>query len=93
MLKESQKLFDRLRLLRIATSPSRFWILVYLSEDGHGKIVNGLAEYIDSTPSNTSHQLKVLVKEGLVDSVKNGREVKYRLTAKGKKIIKILLNT
>lgn len=72
-------------LLKIVGEQSRLQILCILRQGEH--CVCEILDYLDLSQSLISHHLKDLKEAGIVKSKKNGLNVYYKLTKKGKKIV------
>jgi DNA-binding transcriptional ArsR family regulator len=73
-----KKLRERHRMLRVVSGVTRFRILSLLGASGHPLNVTEISEILDASVSTVSHDLRVLKKNGFVDSMIEGREVFYR---------------
>lgn len=67
------------RILCALCGPRRFDITLILSKYQEGLTVSEIAKFLHTSISTISHQLRILKKDNLVDSVREGRNVKYRI--------------
>lgn len=66
-------------ILRSLCGPMRFEITLILSKYPEGLTVSEIAELLHSSLSRISHQLRILKKDNLVGSTREGRNVTYRI--------------
>ncbi len=76
------------RLLKIAATPSKLTMLLLLAKAPH--CVCDLMTHTKLSQTLISHHLSNLAGAGLVQSEKNGAFVDYSLTAKGRKLIRVI---
>lgn len=67
-------------ILRSLCGPMRFEITLILSKYPEGLTVGEIAELLQSSLSRISHQLRILKKDSLVESAREGRNVTYRIS-------------
>jgi len=68
-------------LAHVLSNPTRTLILLVLHQQG-GAYVQEIADELEISQSAVSHQLLLLVEEGIISSKKEGRDVWYTLTKK-----------
>jgi ArsR family transcriptional regulator len=79
MLRGSESIYEmQATLLKTLASPRRLELIHYLGEAGPTE-VRKLAEHFDMPQPAVSQHLAALRGVGLVDSVRDGREVRYQL--------------
>lgn len=66
-------------ILRAPCGPMRFESTLILSKYHEGLAVGELAKLLGSSLSRVSHQLRILKKDKLVEDVREGRNVRYRI--------------
>src|ERR1035437_7090270 len=81
----SSSLADLLKLIAV---PTRLEILLLLEEKGH--CVCDIEAHTKLSQSLTSHHLADLASAGLITSYKQGKFVHYKLTNKGRDLVKNL---
>ncbi len=69
-------------MIRVIGGLTRYRIIVLLKNVPSGLTVTGLARILDASPSQVSHQIRILKKYHLVFGNPSGRTVTYRLNAK-----------
>ena len=90
----NQKKVERAALLAgILANRTRVSIILFLHES-KGAYVREIVEEIDISQSAISHQLALLVEDGIVTFQKDGRDVFYKLTNKpfSTRLLKALLS-
>ena len=88
--RESKRVASLSALLKIVSEESRLKLLCILRGGEH--CVCELMEDVDFSQSLVSHHLSDLKEAGVVTNEKRGLRVYYSLTAKGKRITKLLFN-
>lgn len=79
MLRASESIYEmQATLLKTLASPRRLELIHYLGEAGPTEVWK-LAEHFDIPQPAVSQHLAALRSVGLVDSVRDGREVRYQL--------------
>ena len=79
MLRGSESIYEmQATLLKTLASPRRLELIHYLGEAGPTEVWK-LAEHFDMPQPAVSQHLAALRGVGLVDSVRDGREVRYQL--------------
>jgi len=86
--KESEQILSQLSLIKLLSDKNRLQILCVLNSGNHP--VNDLVNHLNVSQSLVSHHLIALKKLSLVEAKKNGRQVAYNLTNKGKQVINLL---
>ncbi len=69
-------------MIRVIGGLTRYRIIVLLKNAPSGLTVTGLARILGASPSQISHQIRILKKYRLVFGNPDGRTVTYRLNAK-----------
>lgn len=80
-LKKDKLLAQRVRIHKLLSGETRFRIIKLLSELKE-LCVCDMAQILETTVSAVSHQLKLLRKEGVVSTRRNGQTIYYSLTDK-----------
>lgn len=79
MLRGSESIYEmQATLLKTLASPRRLELIHYLGESGPTEVWK-LAEHFDIPQPAVSQHLAALRSVGIVDSVRDGREVRYQL--------------
>jgi len=90
-LKEASKYEEPARLLKALAHPTRLCIVAGLMNDSCN--VNKMKECLNLPQSTVSQQLAILRAQGIVDGVRHGTEVFYKVANdKVKEIVKVLLD-
>lgn len=69
-------------MIRVIGGLTRYRIIVLLKGNAEGLTVTGLAKILGASPSQISHQIRILKKYDLVFGNPEGRTVTYRLNNK-----------
>lgn len=85
---ENDKILSQLSLLKLLADKNRLQILCVLGSDIH--TVGEITGHLGQSQSLVSHHLISLKKLTLITFQKNGREVFYSLSTKGKIVLKLL---
>jgi len=89
-LKEYSKYEEPARILKALAHPTRLCIVAGLMSDSCN--VNKMKECLNLPQSTVSQQLAILRNQGIVDGVRHGTEVIYKVANdKVKEIVKVLL--
>ena len=79
LLLASEKVQAGHEIIRIVSGLTRYRIITILQNNPNGLTVTDLAKVLKATPSQTSHQLRILKKYNLVLGIAEGRSVLYTL--------------
>ncbi|AGL02685.1 ArsR/SmtB family transcription factor [Desulfoscipio gibsoniae] len=89
-MKETSKYEEPARLLKALAHPTRLCIVAGLMNDSCN--VNKMKECLELPQSTVSQQLAILRAQGIVDGVRHGTEVFYKVAdEKVKELVKVLL--
>lgn len=69
-------------MIRVIGGLTRYRVIVLLKSNPEGITVTGLARILGASPSQISHQIRILKKYDLVSGSSEGRTVTYRLNNK-----------
>jgi len=67
------------KILRVIGGSTRFKIIVLLRRNKKGMNVTTLSETLNASLSRISHQLKILKRNNLIESIGKNRETIYKL--------------
>lgn len=81
-LLQSEKVKTGHAMIRVISGLTRYRIIAILHSEPSGFSVTDLAETLNATPSQVSHQLRILKKYGLVLGHPKGRTIIYQLNKK-----------
>ncbi|WP_347488122.1 ArsR/SmtB family transcription factor [Desulfoscipio sp. XC116] len=90
-MKKASKYEEPARLLKALAHPTRLCIVAGLMNDSCN--VNKMKECLSLPQSTVSQQLAILRAQGIVDGVRHGTEVFYKIANdKVKELVKVLLD-
>lgn len=89
------KILHAASLVRFLGDESRFTLLNALSEERSGFYVHEVADMLGLSHSAASHQLSALEVRGIIERVREGQHVRYKMgkSAEAKMALKILRAT
>ena len=86
--KENKQILSQLSLIKLLADKNRLQLLCILNTESHA--VNDLVSHLGVSQSLVSHHLIALKDLALVEAQKNGRQVFYSLSSRGKNVIQLL---